>query len=58
MKTEVVKRINLSLSDKEAMWLHQVMQNPLGCTPEEEPHDDKEIRRAFFHATTIENERA
>ena len=54
MEAEVTKRINLSLSEEEARWLHLATQYPLKCTPEKEPHDDREIRCAFFHATTID----
>lgn len=42
----------LVLSQEETAWLHAVMQNPL-CGPNDiELHEDAEMRRKFFEATT------
>lgn len=44
--------ITLVLNEKEAQWLHEVMQNPLwGQTPTTESEEDFEMRVTFFEAT-------
>ena len=41
--------INLELSENEAVWLRNVMQNPLyGKTQAEEEKQDTEMRKLFF----------
>ena len=45
---ESKKEITLKLTEKEAQWLKALVQNPIGCTPEDEGIDEKEIRNAFW----------
>ena len=45
---ESKKEIILKLTEKEAQWLKELVQNPIGCTPEEEDLDSREIRNAFW----------
>jgi len=40
----------LVLGEKEAAWLKALVQNPIGCTPEEEPKEFARIRRHFWDA--------
>lgn len=44
--------VSLTLSEEEANWLHQAMQNPLWeHDPSKEDPKDKQMRESFFHAT-------
>jgi hypothetical protein len=44
--------VTLVLDEKEADWLHGVMQNPLhGQSPDDESPEDAEMRIKFFLAT-------
>lgn len=51
--------ITLQLSQREADWLHQMMQNPFpqgpdgDCNPANEDPRDREMRRRFFQATEV-----
>lgn len=49
---KVEKRITvtLTLEEREARWLKSLVQNPIGCTMEEEPEEHAEIRRRFWEA--------
>ncbi len=40
--------ITLTMTGDEAEWLKGVMQNPHGCTPEEEEEYTKKMRQTFF----------
>ena len=56
MKNEKVKHIVLTLTEKEAKWLHDNMQNPLHTqTPFDESAYDEEMRVKFFEATHTRN---
>lgn len=50
MESKELKQFVLTLSFEEAKWLRGQMQNPLGCTPDEEYPEDKEMRHRFFSA--------
>lgn len=39
----------LELTESEAQLLREVMRNPIGCEPHEEPADMRELRHALFH---------
>lgn len=44
--------ITLTLNEREAAWLHAVMQNPLhGESPARESEENKVMRQMFFTAT-------
>lgn len=40
----------LKLEENEAKWLKDLVQNPIGCEPDEEDKDSKEIRKKFWDA--------
>ena len=48
---ETVK-ITLVLKNYEAHWLKCLMQNPIGCEPNQEHEEDKKMRELFW--TTLE----
>ena len=52
MKSKVKQKITflLELNETEARWLKTLVQNPVGCTYEDEPEEHKEIRKAFWDA--------
>ena len=52
MKSRAIKNVGarLILNNDEAKWLKSLMQNPIGCSPDEEENDDKQIRAAFWKA--------
>jgi hypothetical protein len=55
MRTNITTSVvvTLVLSKEEAVWLHNVMQNPLhGQDHYEESVEDSEMRKKFFDATT------
>ena len=52
MKKETIVKIVLCLSEEEALWLHDIMQNPLhGQQPSDEDPYDRDMREQFFAAT-------
>jgi len=50
MKARVKKdiEITLVLNEKEALWLKGLVQNPIGCSYEEEREEDRDIRHSFW----------
>lgn len=50
MKTEIQKQIivTIHLDEKEAMWLKNLVQNPL-CHPDKESKEDKQFREKFWN---------
>jgi len=56
VKAEVINRIEviITLSEKEARWLKEVVQNPIGCIDSaEEDISEKSMRAAFWSALDI-----
>lgn len=51
MESTIEKKITVTLilTEKEAEWLKAVVQNPLGCSSQEESFAEKEIRQSFFN---------
>lgn len=49
-KTGRPKAAKMDLGSEEAQWLHNLVQNPVGCTPESESPQDAAIRKKFFTA--------
>ncbi|MCK4454406.1 hypothetical protein KAU51_03690 [Candidatus Parcubacteria bacterium] len=47
---ETTTTVTLKLAKKEALWLKGLVQNPIGCSIEEEDPTSKEIRRKFWDA--------
>jgi hypothetical protein len=49
--TKITQTITLVLNEREAEWLKGLMQNPIGgMDPQDEPEDDREMRRIFWEA--------
>ena len=40
---------NLTLNEKEAMWLKALVQNPF-CHPDDETEENREMRKLFWEA--------
>lgn len=56
MKIETATTVVLTLTEKEAKWLHDNLQNPLHTqTPFDESAEDEEMRIKFFEATHTRN---
>ncbi len=55
MQSEVITttKIVLELTEEEALWLRDIMQNPLGMEDDNESKTDKEMRKAFFDALSL-----
>lgn len=49
-KTEKKVRVHLVLDLTEAKWLRDIMQNPIGCTKEDEGPAECRMREKFFNA--------
>lgn len=49
-KVEKHITVTLTLEEEEALWLKGLVQNPIGCTPDQEPKDQAEMRRRFWEA--------
>jgi len=49
-QTEIVQKIILELTEKEARWLKSVVQNPLRGNPDEEPEEERDMRVKFWNA--------
>ena len=41
--------ITLTMTADEAQWLKEIMQNPHGCTPEQEDTYNKDMRLSFWN---------
>ena len=50
MKSSTVNKAVLELEDFEVQWLRNIMQNPIGCSYEEEFGGDREMRKKFWEA--------
>ena len=48
--TTVKAPVSISLNHSTAVWLRSVMQNPLYCSPENEPVEDSQPRAEVFKA--------
>ena len=48
--TTVKAPITITLTHTTALWLRDVMQNPLWSSPEEEPEEDSQARAEVFKA--------
>lgn len=48
MKSTKTTEIVITMNENEAKWLKNLVQNPIGSTPDDEPKDDKTIRRSFW----------
>jgi len=48
IKTE--RTIDITLDEREARWLKAIIQNPIGCTLDEENETDREMRERFWIA--------
>ena len=61
MKTQTETRVTftLVLNQDEAMWLKGIMQNPIGAFDVSQESDlDKEMRRKFWHALNIDQQKS
>lgn len=54
VSTSTQVTVTLVLTAEEAKWLNGLMQNPLSdnCDPDREDPYDREMRKAFFEATS------
>ena len=52
MKSKMIKKVQiaLSLDEDEAKWLKSLMQNPIGCSQDEEDPIDEDMRMRFWDA--------
>lgn len=50
MKSSAINKVVLELGDFEVQWLRNIMQNPIGCSYEEELGGDREMRKKFWEA--------
>lgn len=39
----------IRLNEEEATWLRSLVQNPIGCRPEDEPKREQKMREALFN---------
>jgi hypothetical protein len=42
--------VTLDLDEREARWLMTLVQNPVGCEPDEEDEQSRKYREGLFHA--------
>lgn len=60
MKASTNFYVVLELTVEEARWLHGLMQNPLplswDCDPQKEDPHDRKMRKAFYEATSLEDQ--
>jgi hypothetical protein len=50
IKVQATKTVTLTLTEEEALWLKEAMQNPLGGQASEEPTECCTMRRAYWEA--------
>ena len=50
VEREETIKFQLTLTPEEANWLKGIMQNPHGCTPQEEDEYNKGMRMKFWNA--------
>jgi len=50
MKSEIKISVTLELTEEEALWLRDVVQNPLICSDQDETTYNYEMRSKFFNA--------
>ena len=52
MKSKIITKttIILKLEENEANWLKGIVQNPIGCTLEDEGEENKKMRMSFWEA--------
>jgi len=58
-EAEIIKKVTvrLTLTEREAYWLKNLVQNPIGCSFEDELKEARQMREAFWKALVHINPR-